>query len=140
MGKGVLPFSLRARLSRPRVAGAADKIAAGAKQATLSISSLIVPGEKTSEGLLVTSTSAVWHEIVRLLGDDWSSASNIPPEKWEELVAGAYQKAGYDEVTLTPRSGDHGRDVIAIKKGVGSVKVIGSVKAYHHSHKVEYDS
>src|ERR1700674_1689501 len=29
-------------------------------------------------------------------------------ERWEEIVAGAFKKAGYDEVTLTPRSGDHG--------------------------------
>ena len=33
-------------------------------------------------------------------------------------------------MTLTPRSGDLGRDVIAIKKGIGSVRVIEQVKAY----------
>jgi len=51
---------------------------------------------------------------------------------WEEIIAGAYKKAGFDEVTLTPRSGDLGRDVIAIKKGLGSVRVIDQVK---HSHR-----
>jgi restriction system protein len=40
------------------------------------------------------------------------------------------QKAGWDEVTLTPRSRDLGRDLIAIKKGIGSVRVIEQVKAY----------
>ena len=45
-------------------------------------------------------------------------------------IAGAYKKAGFDEVTLTPRSGDYGRDVIAIKKGIGSVRVIDQVNAY----------
>jgi restriction system protein len=67
-------------------------------------------------------------------------AYQLRPEQWEELVAGAFKKAGYDDVTLTPRFGDHGRDVIAIKRGVGCVKVIGSVKAYNIGHLVPYDA
>ena len=54
----------------------------------------------------------------------------MPYEKWEELIAAAFDRSGYDEVILTPRSGDHGRDVIAIKKGIGTVRIIDSVKAY----------
>ena len=50
--------------------------------------------------------------------------------EWEEIIAGAYKKAGFEEVTLTPRSGDLGRDVIATKRGIGSVRVIDQVKAY----------
>jgi hypothetical protein len=46
------------------------------------------------------------------------------------VIAGAFKKAGYDEMTITPRSGDFGRDVIAVKNGIGCVKIIGSVKAY----------
>ena len=53
---------------------------------------------------------------------------------WEEIIAGAYSKAGFDEVTLTPRSGDLGRDVIAVKKGIGSVRVIDQVEAYAPTH------
>jgi hypothetical protein len=34
------------------------------------------------------------------------------------MLAGAMKKEGY-EVTPTPRSGDHGRDVIAVKPGIG---------------------
>ena len=51
-------------------------------------------------------------------------------EKWEEIIAGAYKKAGFDEVVLTPRSGDYGRDVIATKRGIGLVRVIDQVKAF----------
>ncbi|WP_439375522.1 restriction endonuclease [Bradyrhizobium sp. DASA03120] len=54
----------------------------------------------------------------------------MPSRIWEEIIAGAFVKAGFDEVVLTPRSGDHGRDVIAIKNGIGSIKVLDSVKAY----------
>jgi restriction system protein len=39
-------------------------------------------------------------------------------------------------VTLTPRSGDYGRDVIAVKKGLGIVRVIDQVKAYTPPHLV----
>jgi len=69
---------------------------------------LIVPERAVSEGVLVKSVSNVWAEIVRELGADWSLAYKLPWEKWEELVAGAYKKAGFDEVILTPKSGDHG--------------------------------
>jgi restriction system protein len=56
------------------------------------------------------------------------------PDK--EIIAGAYHRSGFDEVILTPRSGDHGRDVIAIKKGIGSIRVIDQVKAYKPGHLV----
>jgi restriction system protein len=89
---------------------------------------------------LVQSASAVWDGIVKELSTDWSLAYKIPYERWEEIVAGAFKKEGYDEVTLTPRSGDLGRDVIAIKHGVGCVKVLGSVKAFAPDHIVPYDA
>jgi restriction system protein len=73
------------------------------------------------------------------LGSDWSIAFRLSPEKWEEIVAGAFKKEKYDTVVLTPRSGDFGRDVIAIKHGVGCVKIIGSVKRYAPGHLVPYD-
>ena len=53
----------------------------------------------------------------------------------EETIAGAYQSAGY-EVTLTPRSGDLGRDVIATKKGVVSIRILDQIKAYKPGHLV----
>lgn len=106
--------------------------------AELVVSSVVIPEARYAEGVLIKSTSLVWNSIVRKLGDDWGLAHQIPPEKWEELVAGAYTLAGYNTV-LTPRSGDHGRDVIAVRTGVGCVKIIGSVKAYRPGHLVGYD-
>jgi restriction system protein len=117
----------------------AAEIARGAEFATLILSSVIVPERKVSEGLLIRGTSAVWAEIVAHLSSDWSLACQIPPEKWEEIVAGAFKKAGYDDVTCTPRSRDHGRDIIAFRHGIGSVKILGSVKAYAPGHLVRYD-
>jgi len=110
------------------------------RRADLSVSSLVIPERPTDEGVLVQSTSLVWMELVDHLGEDWSAVFQLTPPQLEELVAGAFKKAGYDEVTLTPRSGDHGRDVIAKKKGVGCIKIINSVKAYHPGNLVDYDA
>jgi restriction system protein len=110
----------------------------GAKTVKLSLSGFIIPERKVAEGILLKSTSAVWQEIAEKLGTDWTIAYQLSPENWEEIVAGAFKKSGY-EVVLTPRSGDHGRDVIATRSGVGCIKIIGSVKAYGPDNIVSYD-
>jgi len=97
---------------------------------------VIVPGVRTNEGTLIEAVTIPWFEIIELLNKDPNAAFQIPARTWEEIIAGAYRKAGFDEVTLTPRSGDHGRDVIAIKKAFGSVRVIDQVKAYKPGHLV----
>jgi restriction system protein len=63
----------------------------------------------------------------------------ISSRTWEEIIAATFDRAGYDEVILTSRSGDHGRDVIAIRRGVCCVRIIGSVKAYKPGHLVKHD-
>jgi restriction system protein len=116
------------------------EIAALLAKVTVSVASLIIPERVVAEGTLIRSVSALWYEIVKQLGSNWQLAYEIPPEKWEEIIAGGFKKAGYDEVTWTPRSGDHGRDVIAIKRGFGCVKILGSVKAYAPGNLVPYDA
>jgi restriction system protein len=105
-------------------------------RANLLLQTVIVPGPQTSEGKLIEAVAVPWFDIIALLQKDQNVAYQLSWEKWEEIIAGAYKQAGFDEVTLTRRSGDHGRDVIAIKKGVGSVRVIDSVKAYTPPHRV----
>jgi restriction system protein len=96
----------------------------------LMMQTIIIPGDKTSEGVLIEAVSLPWFAIIEEVLKNPAAALQIDPRKWEEIVAGAYVEAGFDEVTLTPRSGDHGRDVIAIKKAHGIVRVIDQVKAY----------
>lgn len=103
------------------------------------IQGIVRPYKNTSEGQLVEALAVPWRSIVELLIYDWSIASEIPFEQWERLVAASFDRAGYDEVTLTPRSGDRGRDVIAVKRGVGSVRIVGSVKALKPGRLVRYD-
>ncbi|GAB6906647.1 hypothetical protein JCM12296A_24830 [Desulfosarcina cetonica] len=93
-------------------------------------------GEKTSEGCLIEAVAIPWLDIIALIKDDPSTAYQISPDKWEEIVAGAYKRSGFDEVILTPRSGDLGRDVIAVKKGIGHIRIIDQVKAYKPGHLV----
>jgi len=131
--------------ARSRLTGVAAMTAAGTPlplrtaTAQLLLQTLIVPGVRTSEGRLIRAVAIPWFEIIERLKQDPNLAFQISPEKWEEIIAGAYKKAGFDEVTLTPRSGDHGRDVIATKKGLGSVRVIDQVKAFKPPHLVTAD-
>jgi restriction system protein len=102
----------------------------------LLLQAVTVLGDKTAEGRLIEAIAIPWFDIIALLQKDPNIAFQIPPNKWEELIAGAYHKSGFEEVTLTPRSGDHGRDVIAVKRGLGSIRVIDQVKAYKRGHLV----
>lgn len=97
--------------------------------ASITLNGLIVPDQQTSEGLLIKSYASVWIEIAQRLGEDWGLAFQLSDRQWEEILAGAMSAEGY-EVTLTPRSGDHGRDVIAVRRGVGCLRILGSMKAY----------
>lgn len=117
----------------------ATTVATLAPIATLVVQGLIIPEKKVAEGILIKSTSAIWLEIARRLGTDWALASQLTPTQWEEMVAGAYERAGY-QVILTPRSGDQGRDVIATSAGIGSIKILGSVKKYAPGHLVDAEA
>jgi len=104
----------------------------------LVIKALIVPGDKTKEGTLVRSVATPWFAIIELLKRNPDIVYEIGWRKWEEIVAGAYDKAGFD-VILTPRSGDQGRDVIASKPGIGCIRIFDQVKAYGPGHLVTAD-
>ena len=107
--------------------------------ASLLLQAVIVPGAKTDEGQLIEAVALPWFQIIESLKNDPSLAFQIKPRQWEEIIAGAYQKAGFDEVTLTPRSGDFGRDIIAVKHGLGTVRIIDQVKAYGPNYLVAAD-
>jgi hypothetical protein len=90
----------------------------------LILQAVIMRGAKTDEGSLIKAVTEPWLEIVKWMLRDPTIIYQIRPRKWEEIIAGAYKKAGFDEVILTPASGDRGRDIIATKYGLGGVRVI----------------
>lgn len=98
-------------------------------------------GNKTSEGHLVRAVAIPWFEIVDYIDRNpeflFQFAQN--PRKFEEFIAASYEKAGFDEVILTPQRGDGGRDVIATKRGWGSVRFLEQTKAYSPGHLVTHD-
>jgi restriction system protein len=122
-----------------RLFGWVDGVIPQPEKPTLSVSAVVIPEKKVTGGILIKSASIAWAAIIDELEKDWTKAYEIDPRVWEEIIAGAYSKAGFDEVILTPRSGDFGRDVIAIRNGIGCIKIIGSVKAYSPGHLVNHD-
>jgi len=105
-------------------------------QSSLMLQAVVIKGPKTDEGHIIESVAPVWFKIAQILRDDPSVMFQIDDRKWEELVAGIYKQAGFDEVTLTPRSGDFGRDIIAIKHGFWTIRFVEQVKAYGPGHLV----
>jgi restriction system protein len=73
--------------------------------------------------------------LAKLIAENPAAMFQIDPRKLEEMMAGWYEQQGYT-VTLTPRSGDFGRDVIAERPGVLSLRIIDQVKAYAPGHRV----
>ncbi|WP_083961227.1 restriction endonuclease [Thermomonas fusca] len=92
-------------------------------------------GEVT-DGSVIEVLDPAWREISRIIQHNPRELLSLTPNQWEELVAASYDKAGFDEVILTPRSGDFGRDVIAVKHGWGSIRIIDQVKAFQPGHLV----
>lgn len=99
---------------------------------------VVVLGDKTSEGRLVDAVGIAWFEIIKQLSADPDYLYNVNWRTLEEVVAGAYEREGF-QVVLTSRSGDKGRDVIASKEGVGAIRIIDQVKALGRGQRVELD-
>lgn len=102
----------------------------------VSLKAVLDVAAKTNEGQMVAAVNVSWFEIVGIIRHDARAVYEITPRKWEEIIAGAYTCAGFDEVILTPSSSDKGRDVVATKRGVGSIRIFDQVKAYRPGHLV----
>lgn len=100
---------------------------------------LVQPGAQVPDGRLVAGVAVAWFEIVRHLRRDPAFLYQIGWRQFEELIAGAYEREGWSEVILTPRSGDGGRDVIATKTGLGSIRILDQAKKYGPHHLVAAD-
>jgi restriction system protein len=93
------------------------------------VQTVIVAGDRTKEGQLIEAVAFPWFDIIDIILKDPEQIYKIHWRTWEEIIAGAYKRLQFD-VTLTPRSNDGGRDVIAELPGVGCIKIIDQVKAY----------
>lgn len=102
---------------------------------------LVVTGPRTAEGFLVRCAAYPWLEIIDHLSRDPKFLFQFAqaPRRFEEFIAACYERQGFDEVILTPRRGDGGSDVIAIKRGYGSIRFLDQTKAYSPGHLVTHD-
>lgn len=105
----------------------------------LLLQTVVEPAGNVTDGTIIRAVTLPWFEIIEWMMRDPRRAFEVGPRLWEEIIAGAYQRARFDRVILTPRSGDLGRDVIAEKKGLGVIRVIDQVKAYGPDHRVTAD-
>ena len=121
-----------------RLVGAPTTISFGpaAPTADVLLQAVVTYGAKIPEGSLITAIGPAWKAIAAMLAKDPNLMFSIDARRWEEIIAAAYDEAGFDEVILTPRSGDYGRDVIAVKRGHFQVRFIDQMKAYKPGHKV----
>jgi restriction system protein len=108
----------------------------GLREQSLIVQSVVIARTKADEGRLIEAVAEPWFEIIEAILRDPTIAHQLGARKWEEIVAGAYVRAGFDDVILTPTSGDRGRDIIATKYGMGTVRVIDQVKAFKPGHLV----
>lgn len=92
----------------------------------------------TEEGVVVKRPRATWFEISKHLrkSPEFRFAFTAEPTAFEEFLAGAYHVDGWNAVTLTPRTGDKGRDVIAVTTGLTTIRVLDQAKAYGKNHPV----
>jgi restriction system protein len=93
-------------------------------------------GDTVQEGVLVRAVGFAWLEFVAAMLHDPRIMYDVDPRKLEELIAGGWKRAGADEVILTPRSGDGGKDVIATFAKAGRVRLFDQVKRYAPDHLV----
>jgi restriction system protein len=103
----------------------------------LMLQAAVTFGSKTDEGLIVEAVGIPWRALLLYLTANPHALHDFHWRDVEELVAAAYKDSGYDDVILTPRSGDRGRDVIAVKRDIVTVRVFDQVKAYSPNSLVE---
>lgn len=97
---------------------------------------ILIPSGSVSDGELVRVIAPAFKKIVELLQFDYTVLHTMSPRQFEELLAAAYERLGFDSVVLTPPSGDHGRDLIVEKYGWGAMRLFVEAKKYHSTNLV----
>lgn len=101
---------------------------------------IVVYGQKTTEGHIIEAVAPAWSEILAEIDRDPEFLFKFPPHsrKFEELIAGAYEQDNW-KVVLTPRSNDGGVDIKATKPGHIELRLFDQVKAISPARVVDAD-
>lgn len=106
----------------------------------LMLQSVVTLEAADAEGSLIRSIYHPWLDIAAAIehNPELLYEFSTDPRKFEEFLAATYDRAGF-EVVLTPRSADRGRDVVATKRGHGSIRILDQAKAYKAGHLVTHN-
>jgi restriction system protein len=128
------PFTVKIE----EIVKAADEAAQAepsSKAPELALGFLLDFGAKVDEGMIVRAVTPAWLAILKELHPGVQVLLRLTDREFEELIAGAYRQMGA-EVILTPRSGDHGIDVIAVFPKFGTIRILDQAKRYAPRHLV----
>lgn len=131
-------LSARAVVIRSAPGIRAGDIRPALDESSLLLQAIVTPSHETAEGVVICGVAIAWFEIVKLIKRDPEIIYRLHWRQWEEILAGAYEREGW-EVTLTPRSGDRGRDVIATRNDIGSIRLLDQMKAFKAGNPVSAD-
>lgn len=97
-----------------------------------------LPTGRVPDGTLIRHLAVPWLEIKQELerNENFLFEFSKHPREFEEFLAACYDRAGFDEVILTPRSDDKGRDVIAVMHGQIKLRILDQAKAFRSGHLV----
>lgn len=96
---------------------------------------LLTVVDDTDQGQLIQHIEIPWLAIAKEMLSNREFLYQINDRTFEEFIAASYDREGWS-VELTPRSGDKGRDVIASRNDVGSIRVFDEVKKYGPNQRV----
>jgi restriction system protein len=119
-----------------RVAAQLERAAAVLASLPFALPSVVDVVGTVPDGALIEVVGPAMRRIIELLHEDPGALQRLDWRTVEEVVAAAYKADGFDEVILTPRSGDLGRDLIATKYGRHSIRILGQVKHFSPGHRV----
>jgi restriction system protein len=90
---------------------------------------LFVPGDTTADGVVIAASLVPWRVLDRAQKEDPKFWEHFDPYMFEELIGTIFKEEGYEYTIITPKSGDRGRDIIAVR-GDWKFKVFGQAKRY----------
>jgi restriction system protein len=108
-----------------------------APEVLVGVSLVDVQSDRTDDGQIILAVTPMWTRILDEMARDPNALYRLlKPRQFEEFIAGAYEEEGCD-VTLTPRSGDGGRDIIAWRADFGGIRILDQVKLLRPGRRVK---
>ncbi len=95
------------------------------------ISSIVIPESSTSEAAIQIIYSPLRAILAKAISDyEFFFHFARYHREFEIFIADCYKLAGWSHVELTPQRGDGGRDVIATRNDIGTIRILEQTKAY----------